>query len=67
MKSKSRRTSFPVAPFDGKYLTSYLMVIVMVALSLTVDEIFAHQEECQNFDLENGGQSQGVEELAPFD
>ena len=43
-----------VAPFDGKYLTSYPMVIVMFALSLTVYEIFAkHQkfEKYQNFDL----------------
>ena len=27
----------------------------MFALSFTVYEIFAHQEKCHNFDLENGG------------
>ena len=33
----------------------------MFALSLTVYEIFAKQEKCQNFNLENEGQGQGVE------
>ena len=45
-------------PFDGKYMTSYLMVIVIFALSLTVCEIFAKQGKCQNFDPENEGQVQ---------
>ena len=48
-------------PFDGKYTTSYLMVIVMLALSLTVYEIFANYEKCQYVDLENEDQGQGVE------
>ena len=32
------------------------MAIVMFALSLTVYEIFAKQQKCQNFYLENKGQ-----------
>ena len=32
-----------VMPFDGNHLTSYLMAIVMFALSLTVYEIFANE------------------------
>ena len=31
-RSRSWRTTFAVAPFDGKYLTSYLMTIVMFAV-----------------------------------
>ena len=38
------------------------MAIVMFALSLTVCEIFSKQEKCQNCDLENECQGQGVEE-----
>ena len=34
------------------------MAIVMFALSLTVCEIFAKQEKCRNFDLENEEQGQ---------
>ena len=41
-----------MAPFGGKYLTSYLMAIVMFAISLTVYEKFAKSKKCQNFDLE---------------
>ena len=33
----------------------------MFALSLTVYEIFANQEKCQNFDLENEGHGQDIE------
>ena len=39
-------------PVDGKYLTFYLMAIVMFALSLAVYGIFENQENF-NFDLEN--------------
>ena len=41
-----------VAPFDGKYSTSYLMTIVMYVLALIVYEIFPNQVKCQNFDLD---------------
>ena len=44
-------------------MTSYLMAIVIFAISLTVCEIFAQQEKCQNSDFENDSQGQGVEEL----
>ena len=40
-----------VALFDGKYMTSYLMAIVMFALSLTVCDIFANQEYANNFTM----------------
>ena len=36
-----------MAPIDGKYMTSYLMAIVMFAPSLTVYEIFIEQIKCQ--------------------
>ena len=45
-----------MTPFDGKFLTSYLMSLVMFALSLTIYEIFANQIKCQNLDLESEGQ-----------
>ena len=41
----SRRTTFAVVPFDGKYPTSYLIAIVVFALSLSIYEIFANQEQ----------------------
>ena len=41
-----------MVPFDGKCSTSYLMAIVMFALSLTVYEIFANLIIFQNIDLE---------------
>ena len=44
--------------FDGKYMTSYLMVIIMSALSLTIYEIFTNQIECQKFYLDNEGQEE---------
>ena len=52
-----------MAPSNGKYMTSYLMAIAMFALSLTVCEIFAKLEKCQNIELKNEDQDQGVEEL----
>ena len=42
-RSWSWCTTFAVAPFDGKYLTSYLMTIVM----------FAFFQPCQNWDLKS--------------
>ena len=50
-----------MAPFDGKYMTIYLMAIVMFALSLTNYKMFANQIKCQNFDFENEDQGQGWE------
>ena len=38
----------------------HLMAIVIFSLSLTISKIFAKQEKCRNFDLENDGQ--GIEE-----
>ena len=55
-------TTIAWAPFDGKYLTSYMMAIVMFALSLTICEIFTKIIKYQSFDLENEGQGQEVEE-----
>ena len=49
-------TIFAVAPFDGKCPTSYLMAIVMLALSLSVCKMLANLIKFQNFDLENEGQ-----------
>ena len=40
-----------MAPFDGKFETSYLMAIVMRALSLTIYEIFANQIKCKKLTL----------------
>ena len=45
---------------SGKYMTSYLMAIVMFALYLTVCKILDKQEKCQKFDFENEGQDHGV-------
>ena len=33
--------------FDGKYMTFYFMAIVMLALSVTIFEIFAKQIKCK--------------------
>ena len=41
-----KMNNIAVAPFDGIYLTLYLMAILMFALSLTISEIFA-QTKCQ--------------------
>ena len=60
---RSWRRTYAVAPFDCKYQTSYLMAIVMFALSATIFEIFTNQEKGQNCYLENEGQGQGVEIL----
>ena len=43
-------------------MTSYPMAIVIFTLFLTVCDIFASQEKYQNFDLENEGQCQEVED-----
>ena len=47
-----------MALFNRKYMTFYLLAIVM---SFTVYEIFANQIKCQKFDLENEDQGQGEE------
>ena len=49
--------------FDGQYLTSYLMEILMFSLFLTIYELFTNQIKCKEFDLENEGQSQGEEKV----
>ena len=43
-------------------MTSYLIAIVIFPLAITICEIFAKQEKYQNFELENEGQCQEVEE-----
>ena len=43
-------------------MTSCLMAIAMFVIFLTVCEILAKQENCQNFGFENYRQCQGVEE-----
>ena len=40
-----------MAQFDGKYITSYLMAIVMFALPLIIYEIFANKTKCVKFTL----------------
>ena len=35
--------AFAIVPCDGKYMTSYLMAIVMFVLTLTIYEIYAKQ------------------------
>ena len=54
----SRGTTFTMASFKGKYITSYLMTMVMFALSLTIYEIFENQIKCKMFYLKNEGQGQ---------
>ena len=50
----SRFTTFAMAPFDGKYRTSYVMVIVMWVPSVIINATFANKKETK-FDLENEG------------
>ena len=40
-----------VATFDGKYMISYLITIVMFPLSLTICEMFAKQEKAKTLTL----------------
>ena len=46
-----------------KCSTYHLKATVKFALSLTIYEISANKENCQNPDLENEGQGQEVEKL----
>ena len=48
-----------MAPFDGKYLISYLIAIVMFALLLTIYKIFTKRVKCQKFDLKNDLKNEG--------
>ena len=48
-----------MAPFDGKYMTSNLMAIVIFALSLTIYEIFENQIKRKKFNLDNEEQGRG--------
>ena len=45
-----------MVPFDGQYMSSYLMALVMLALFFTIYEIFPNEIKCRKFDLENEGQ-----------
>ena len=47
-------------------MTSYLISIVVFALSLTVYVIFENQMKRNKFDIENEGQGQGVEKLNSY-
>ena len=53
--SRSWCITFAVAPFDGNYLASYLIAIVMFAFSSLL------KLALQKFDLENVGQCHGVQ------
>ena len=66
-RSKSWCTTFTLAPCDGKYISSYLMTIVMFVLSLNVYKIFSKQEKCQNWPWKwrSWSRSRGTV-LAPF-
>ena len=46
-RSSSQSTMITVVTFDGKYMTSYLMAILMFALSITIYKIFTNQTKCQ--------------------
>ena len=46
-RSRSRRTTFAMAPYHGQYIIFYLTAIVMFALSVNIFEIFATQIKCQ--------------------
>ena len=48
-RSRSRCTTFSMAPFDGKCLTSYLITTVMFAISLTICEIITKIIKCKKF------------------
>ena len=52
-----------MAPFDGKYITSYLIAKVIFAPSLTIYEICANKIKFQKFDIKNEEKT----ELASFD
>ena len=66
--SSTRYTTVTVAPFDGKFPTSYLMVIVMFALSLTVYEIFANIKNAKRWPWKWKSWSRSRKTgLAPFD
>ena len=49
---------FARASFDGKYMTSFFMAVLMSALSLTIYEIFTNQIKCPKFYFENEGNGQ---------
>ena len=51
-RSRSWPTTLAVAPFIGKYPTSYAMAIVTFAISLIVYELFANQENAKTFTLQ---------------
>ena len=40
-----------MAPFDGKYMTAYLMTIVVSAFSLTIYKVFANQINAKSLTL----------------
>ena len=61
-RSKSRCTTLVMTPFDGKWMISYPMEIVMFALSLTICEIFAKMLKCKSVNLENEDQGQRLDE-----
>ena len=48
-RSRLRCTSFATTLFDGRYLTSYLMLIAMFALYLIICKIFAKIIKCQKY------------------
>ena len=62
MTLKKKIKGYDIGNIRCKYMASYLMAIItMLALALTVYEIFAKQMECKKVYLENDSQWQGVE------
>ena len=53
----SRCITFVEAPFDGKYLTSYMTAVVMIGFS----ENLLVKKSFEKFDFENLGQGNGVQ------
>ena len=49
---------FALAPFNCKYITRHLMVIVVIALSITIYEIYANQINGHKYEIVNEGQGQ---------
>ena len=47
-----------MVPYDGKYVTSYLMATVIYTISVTNYEIFTDKIQCQKFNLDNEGRGQ---------
>ena len=62
-RSRSWCTTFPVLSFDGKYMTSHLMAVVMFSSSFhRLRNIRDARKKCKNLGLEDECQRQRVDE-----